>query len=72
MTMTKNKSVYFVIIAVILGILNIIAWTIPFPKEGNFWTGYSFAMLSILITAGVIFYTFDKQTIKADSITYLS
>ena len=65
MTMTKNKGLYFGIILIILGVLNVIAWTIPFPKEGNFWTGYSFAMFAIFLTAGVIFYTFDRETLKS-------
>ena len=65
MTTTKNKGLYIAIVAIILGIFNVLAWTIPFPRGGNYWVGYGFAMAAIFLTAGVILYTFDKEDLKS-------
>ncbi len=38
---------------------------IPFAKSGNFWCGYGFSMLAMILTAAVGFYAFDKENLKS-------
>ena len=65
MKITKNKGMYFIAVFIILIIYNVIAFVIPFNRGGGFWTGYGFSMLALLLTAGVIFYAFDREGLKS-------
>ena len=65
MKLTKNKGMYFTAIFIILAVYNVIAFVIPFNREGTFWVGYGFSMFALLLTAIVIFNVFDKPSYKS-------
>ena len=65
MKINKNKTLYFVVIALLLGLFNLIAFIIPFPKGGGFWTGYVSITISILISSIVLYIIFDKKDLKS-------
>ncbi|MGI6769732.1 MAG: hypothetical protein ACOX5E_02655 [Bacilli bacterium] len=65
MKVNKNKTLYFVVIALLLGLFNLIAFLIPFPKGGGFWTGYVSITIAILISSVVLYIIFDKRDLKS-------
>jgi hypothetical protein len=65
MTFTKNKGLFLVIVAIVLGFFNAIAFVLPFARLGGFWTGYAFATLAILLTAFVLLYAFGHEGMKS-------
>lgn len=65
MKANKNKLLYFVVIALLLGLFNLITFLIPFSRGGNFWVGYVSITLSALFSAGILYFIFDKKDIKS-------
>ncbi len=65
MKINKNKTLYFIVIALLIGLFNLIAFLIPFPKSVSFWVGYGFITLSALISAVVLYFIFDKKDMKS-------
>jgi hypothetical protein len=65
MEFTKNKKMFFAAVFIILAVFNVIVFVIPFNRSGNFWTGYGFSMLAVLLTASVSFYAFDREGLKS-------
>lgn len=65
MKVNKNKTLYFVVIALLLGLFNLISFLIPFPKGGSFWTGYVSITIAILISSVVLYIIFDKRDLKS-------
>jgi hypothetical protein len=49
----------------LLVVYNVVAFVIPFDRHGGFWTGYSFSMLAILITAAGAFYALGQEGMKS-------
>lgn len=65
MKINKNKLLYFIVIVLLLGLFNLIAFLIPFSRRGNFWVGYVSITLSALFSAGILYFIFDKKDIKS-------
>ena len=65
MKANKNKIMYFGAVALLLGLFNLIAFLLPFPKGGQFWVGYVSITLSALISAVVLYFIFDKKDMKS-------
>ena len=61
MNFTKNRKLALITVFIIMAVYNVVTFVIPFNRGGGFWTGYGFAMLALLLTAGVGFYAFDKE-----------
>ena len=65
MKISKNKILYLLVIVLILGLFNLIAFLIPFERSNSFWIGYGSITLSALISAVVLYFIFDKKTMKS-------
>ena len=65
MSFSKNKSMSLAAVFIIIAVYNVVVFVIPFVKGGNFWTGYAFSMLALLLTAAVGFYSFGKEGLKS-------
>lgn len=65
MNISKNKRFSLLIVFIILAVYNIIAFVLPFNHDGMFWTGYIFSMMAILLTLGVGFYTFGRESLRS-------
>jgi len=65
MGFSKNKAMSIVTVIIILAVYNVIAFVLPFDRDGGFWAGYGFSMLALLLTAGVSFYAFQREGIKS-------
>jgi len=65
MKFTRNKTMSFIAVLVILVIYNVIAFVLPFDRQPGFWVGYIFSMLSILLTTGVGFYSLSRKGLKS-------
>ena len=65
MKFTKNKSMFFIAVFILLAVYNVVVFVIPFNKGGGFWSGYGFSMLALLLTAAVSFYAFDREGLKS-------
>ena len=65
MKVTGNKGMSLVAVSIVLVVYNVFAFMIPFDRHAGFWTGYSFSMLAILITAAVGFYALGHEGIKS-------
>jgi len=62
MTFTKNKGMYLIVVFIVLALLNVIAFSAPFNREGNgFWVGYSFSMLAVVVSAAVGLYAIGRE-----------
>ncbi len=61
MNKNKDKLMFFIIIGLLLLLFNLVAFLIPFGKDGNFWVGYSFTTLAFLISAVILFIKFDNK-----------
>jgi len=61
MNFTKNKKLSLAAVFIIMAVYNVVVFVIPFNRGGGFWTGYGFSMLALLLTAGIGYYTFDKE-----------
>jgi hypothetical protein len=62
---TKHRWMTIAVILIIIAVYNVIVFTIPFTKEGGFWTGYAFSMTALLLTAVVEFFFFERQDLKS-------
>lgn len=65
MKFSKNKKLYITVIILLLILFNLISFLLPFPKSITFWLGYSFISLSIVISATVLYFIFDKKQLKS-------
>ena len=65
MSISKNKTMFAAVIFIAMAIFNVIVFVMPVQKNGAFWTGYSFTMAAFILTAGVILYAFDRETLKS-------
>jgi len=65
MALAKSKSVPFIAVCIIMAVYNVIVFVIPFKKNGGFWTGYSFSMLAMILTAGVSFYALGREKLRS-------
>jgi hypothetical protein len=65
MNISKNKGLSLVMVFIILAVYNIIAFLLPISRGGMFWTGYSFSLAALLLTAGVGFYALGREGLKS-------
>jgi len=65
MQITKNRGLFFLQVLIVLAVYSVIVFVIPITRGGWFWTGYGFTMLALLLTAAVIYYTFDKEGLRS-------
>ena len=65
MKFTKNKFMSLIATFVVLAMYNVAAFVIPFEKTGGFWTGWSFSIFAILMTAAVGLFALGHEGIKS-------
>ena len=68
MNLFNNKKHPFAALAVlfiVIAVYNVVVFIIPFTKGNGFWTGYGFTMLAMLLTAGVGFFTFNREDLRS-------
>ena len=58
MKFTRNTKRVAIVLAIVLAIFCIIAFVIPFPRNGLFWTGYVFGLVAILSQIPVLMIAF--------------
>jgi hypothetical protein len=52
-------------LAVVLVVLNVLAFAIPFTRGDIFWLGYGFSFFAILFSAGAALYAFGREGLKS-------
>lgn len=65
MNISKSKGLSLTAVFIILVVYNVIAFVLPFDRDGMFWTGYGFSMAAILLTAGVGFYALGHEGLRS-------
>ena len=60
MNETKNRFMGLGTTLILLAVYNAVVFVLPFTRGCNFWVGYGFSMLAMLLFAGVGFYVFGK------------
>lgn len=65
MNNSKSKSLYVAAALIILVVFNLVAFLLPFNREGLFWAGYGFTMAAILLAAYVSFYVLKREDMKS-------
>lgn len=63
MTMKLNKDQIrsIVTVAVIFAVYNVLAFVLPFKHTGLFWIGYSFGLVSIIVSLMILALAFGKN-----------
>jgi hypothetical protein len=61
----RNRWMTLAVILIVIAVYNVIVFTIPFTRGGNFWTGYTFSMAALLLTAVVEFFFFERADLKS-------
>jgi hypothetical protein len=61
MQITKGTGMSLIATIIVFAVYNVVAFVIPFPQGGGFWTGYSFSLLAILMTSGVSFFALGRD-----------
>lgn len=57
--MNKNKIRFFAALAIVLVVYNVLAFAIPFPKNGCFWGSWAFGLVAILAQAAFLLLAFQ-------------
>ena len=57
--MNKNKIRFFAALAIVLVVYNVLAFAIPFPKNGCFWGAWVFGLVAILAQAAFLLLAFQ-------------
>lgn len=57
--MNKNKIRFFAALAIVLVVYNVLAFAIPFPKNGCFWAAWVFGLVAILAQAAFLLLAFQ-------------
>jgi hypothetical protein len=65
MKLSKNRLLLVLATLVVLGIFNAISFAAPFTRGRNFWLGYGFSTLAVLLAAGMTLYALDREGIKS-------
>lgn len=58
MRFTRSTKRVAIVLAIVLAVFCIIAFVIPFPRNGLFWTGFVFGLIAILSQVPVFMITF--------------
>jgi hypothetical protein len=61
MKLTRNKSLSLIAVLVFFVVYNVVVFFAPFERGTNFWIGYAFTVVSILLTTGVGFYALGHE-----------
>ena len=65
MKFTKRKGISLIAVGILLVMYNTIVFVLPFTRTPNFWVGYAFSMIAILLTTGVGLYALGHEGIKS-------
>lgn len=64
--MKKNALRLYIVLGILLILLSVIAFAVPFVKNGSFWFGYIFGVIAIVIQAYVFKVAFaDGKDVKS-------
>ena len=61
MKLNKNQIRSIVTVAVIFAVYNVLAFVLPFKHTGLFWIGYSFGLVSIIVSMMILALAFGKN-----------
>ena len=61
MKLNKNQIRSIVTVAVIFAVYNVLAFVLPFKHTGLFWIGYSFGLVSIIVSMMILAIAFGKN-----------
>jgi len=62
MQLIRSRAMFLLTVLILMAVYNVVAFVIPFPRAGGFWSGYAFAMLAIALAATVGFFAFQRDT----------
>jgi hypothetical protein len=65
MKFSKNKGMFLITVAIVLGVFNAVAFVIPFSMGAGFWTGYASVTLAVLLSAGIGLYALGHEGMKS-------
>lgn len=63
--MSKNKVRFYIVLAVLLAVITVIAFVLPFQKTGIFWLSYAFAGIAIALQIYVYPKAFEGPSVKS-------
>lgn len=58
--MKKNNSRIWIILGIIAIVFSVIAFAVPFPKEGNFWIAYAAELIAIALQVPIFKTAYDN------------
>ena len=61
MKLNKNQIRSIVTVVVIFAVYNVLAFVLPFKHTGLFWIGYSFGLVSIIVSMMILALAFGKN-----------
>lgn len=61
MKLNKDQTRSIVTVAVIFAVYNVLAFVLPFKHTGLFWIGYSFGLVSIIVSMMILALAFGKN-----------
>lgn len=65
MKFSKNKGMFLIAVAIVLGVFNAIAFVLPFAMGAGFWTGYASVTLALLLSAAVALFALGREGMKS-------
>lgn len=70
MNFTKNKGLIVAIATICLVLFNVTAFLLPFAHTINFWLGYCFATVSVLLLLFAVFFASTEGDLKATFLNF--
>ncbi|MDR1674880.1 MAG: hypothetical protein LBR86_00175 [Tannerella sp.] len=64
-SLSKNKILAAAGFAVILLLVNVLSFAIPFTRNSGFWTSYGFSTFAIVLTAAMSFYALGRTDLRS-------
>lgn len=61
MKLNKDQTRSIVTVAIIFAVYNVLAFVLPFKHTGLFWIGYSFGLVSIIVSLMILALAFGKN-----------
>jgi len=65
MNISRNNAMSIALAVIIMVVLSVIAFLLPFTRSSTFFIGYFFAMLANVLTIGVIIYSLGRGNLKS-------
>ena len=63
--MSKNKTRFYIVLAILFAVLTVIAFALPFEKSRTFWISYAFAVIAIAVQIYAYPKAFEGSSVRS-------